>query len=163
MTAINRLSTYLVSEVSTATVADTLLVETVRLVRTGHAMLFLPDDDGGLSLAGRGSRGGPGTWAVRRGRGRLGLAHNQALGLPDCGKDDEPPPRPATPDDRPRKSRRSTASGTVRAPADGREHVGVLYVEAAGAAHRPRRSPPCCDSLANLTAAFLEGSASRRR
>jgi two-component system sensor histidine kinase KdpD len=155
--AINRLSTYLVSEVSTATVADTLLTETVRLLGAERAELFLPDDDGRLRPATATPEGAPPLEPSVEAAAAWCFANNRTLGLPrspheDLDADaaslvaDEPPKDDGTID-------RAGAYVPLRTAANA---YGALYVSAAGAAHRPDAFVALLASLANLMAAFLE-------
>ncbi len=155
--AINRLSTYLVSEVPTATVADTLLVETVRLLGAERAALFLPGDDGRLRPVAAAPEDAPGPGPSVEAAAAWCLANNQALGLPGLPReDDESSSRPVPPEGPPPEDTIDRA-GTYVPLQTAASTYGVLYVEAAGAGHRPEAFAALLDSLANLTAAFLEG------
>lgn len=111
--AINRLSTYLVSEVPTATVADTLLVETVRLLGAERAALFLPGDDGRLRPVAAAPEDAPGPGPSVEAAAAWCLANNQALGLPGLPReDDESSSRPVPPEGPPRKTRSTAPAPT---------------------------------------------------
>jgi two-component system sensor histidine kinase KdpD len=151
---INRLSTYLVSEVSTSTVVDTLLEETVRLVPATHAYLFLPQTDERLSLGGSAPQGAPAPSAEVEQAAMWAFSHNEALGLHAA-----------------HHSRARAGDGGEATPAGGRSTDdgvcvplqtagvarGVLYVNPAQeAADQPEPFSGLLVSLANLVAAFLE-------
>jgi two-component system, OmpR family, sensor histidine kinase KdpD len=155
--AINRLSAYLVSEVSTATVADTLLTETVRLLGAGRAALFLPAEDGRLAVAAAVPADGPAAEGTVAATAAWCFANNAALGVPRTDGDDggggaarlvvgDPPPDDASIDRQGAYVPLQTATNAY----------GVLYVGAAAEAHRPDAFVALLASLANLVAAFLE-------
>lgn len=155
--AINRLSAYLVSEVSTATVADTLLTETVRLLGAERAALFLPDDDGRLDTAAEAPDGAESPGPSVHAAAAWCFGHNRALGLPRSPHEDleapvgrlivgEPPEDDETID-------REGAYVPLQTAANA---YGVLYVDTAGPPLRPEAFVGLLASLANLMAAFLE-------
>lgn len=155
--AINRISAYLVSEVSTATVVDTLLSETVTLLDAGRATLFVPDDDGRLRVAATAPEGAAAPGPAGEAAAAWCVAHNAALGLPRAGVEGlgrgagrlvagEPPADDASIDHEGAYVPLQTATSTY----------GVLHVGAAGASHRPEAFVALIASLANLMAAFLE-------
>jgi two-component system sensor histidine kinase KdpD len=155
--AINRLSTYLVSEVPTATVADTLLVETVRLLGAERAALFLPGDDGRLKPVAATPEGGPALDQSVEAAAAWCLAHNQALGMPRASHEEDLTAERDPTSGAPAADGSFDRAGTYVPLQTAATTYGVLYVEAAGAAHRPEAFVALLDSLANLTAAFLEG------
>jgi len=151
--AINRLSTLLVSEVSTATVVDTLLTETVRLMQAGRAVLFL-QGDGGLRVAGAAPADVGPPDAETRDTAAWAFAHNQALGLPPA-QDESSPGTAATP---PARSTRGQEGPDVFVPLQAATGArGVLWVADLRIDPRhPAAFAGLLRSLANLVAAFLE-------
>jgi K+-sensing histidine kinase KdpD len=126
--AINRLSTYLVSEVPTATMADTLLVETVRLLGAERAALFLPDDDGRLRPVAGAPEDASGPGPSVEAAAAWCLANNQALGLPGLPhEDDGPSPRPVPPDEPPPED--TIDHALVYSPADSEVRVAAADVD----------------------------------
>lgn len=151
--ALNTLSTLLVSEVSTATVVDTLLTQTVRLVRAGRAALLLPDGEG-LRVAGAAPADAAPPDTHTLDTAAWAFAHNQALGLPPVR--DEDSPRTATPT--PVRPTGGEESPDVFVPLQAASGArGVLWVADLRIDPRhPAASAGLLRSLANLVAAFLE-------
>ncbi|MFA4966568.1 MAG: DUF4118 domain-containing protein, partial [Thermoleophilia bacterium] len=156
--AVGKLSAYLVSEVSTSTVSDTLLREAVRLLGAERALLFLPDAGGRLQAAGAAPDDAPHPPAAVFAAAEWVLAHDEALGVPPLADDHDDPDgplagaQPAAPDG-------ELDRESVYVPLHTAEGVhGVLSVLLA----RGARSAPAVSrrnllaSLANLMAAFLE-------
>ena len=156
--SISRLSTYLVSEVSTETVEETLLAEAVRLLAADRAALFLPTGLGRLGLASTAPRDAPLPGPSEQAAADWCLDHGQALGLPrplDESQEGagaglvigEPPESDTLIDRAGAYVPLRTTSGAY----------GVLYVDApAQVADRPVTFVGLLASLANLMAAFLE-------
>lgn len=155
--AISRLSAYLVSEVPTHTVAETLLVETMRLLRAERAALFLPGDDGALRPAAVAPEGVPPPDANEKAAAAWCFAHNEPLGLASPPHDDAETPgvAPGAKDLRPDGS--PGATGTYFPLQTATATYGVLFVEAPHSARRPKAFARLLASLANLATAFLEG------
>jgi two-component system sensor histidine kinase KdpD len=154
--AVNRLSTYLVSEVSTATVVDTLLTQTVRLLGAGEARLFLPDESRGLRLAGAAPDDAPPPSDDVRAAAGWSWEHDQALGLPQTA--DERATGAADGDAAPRALAPGGHAAGMYVPLQGATGAqGVLCVTALSRDSKHGAAlAGLLRSLANLAAAFLE-------
>ena len=122
--AISRLSTYLVSEVSTATVVDTLLTQTVRLLGAGEARLFLPDGAGVLRPAGAAPDGAPPPSDDIVAAASWAWENNETLGLPQASGEHLAPDGGAERAARPPVTGVGRRLGHVRAPARGHRRTG---------------------------------------
>jgi len=155
--AINRLSAYLVSEVATATVADTLLTETVRLLGAEGATLFLPDDEGRLTPVATAPEGAAAPGPAVAAAAAWCFTNNVSLGLPRSGIEDLDGRAEGHLAGQPPADHVAASQEGAYVPLQTATNAyGVLYIGAAGASRRPAAFVALLASLANLMAAFLE-------
>jgi two-component system sensor histidine kinase KdpD len=152
LTLLNRLSSYLVSEVSTEAMTQTMLDETSRLLGGIAITLFRADENGGLHHWGRSE---PSAGATRA--AEWCFRSNKALGLhpPDRDEEETGWPAIAQPDE---LGVPALEGAEIYLPLQTTSSVeGVLhFARPANSGQHSRRGEHLMVSIANLVAAFLE-------